>query len=459
MNKKLMRLGFGGFALAAALAVGPVVAQEPVTVTWFVGLGAGGQPEQIEAQNAVVEAFNASQSDIVLEIQIVDNEVAYDTLSTLIASGAAGGGQAPDIIGPVGNDGSNAFAGNYLDLTPIIESTGYDLSQFDPAAVESFRQVDGALVGLPFATFPSFLYFRPGLFDEAGLNYPPQEYGAPYVMPDGTEVEWNMETLREVGMMLTVDANGNDATMEEFDPESVEQWGFVSQWNEPRGHSTLFGASSLVDENGDAQLPQAWTDAFNWFYNGIWEDHFIPNAAQGGSDLLAAGNAFSSGRVAMGATHLWYTCCVGEINDWDIAALPSHNGVVTAKLHGDSFRILNSTDTPEAAFEVLTYLIGEASPTLLAVYGGMPVNEADQPAFFAGLDERFTQGVNWDVAVASLAFADSPNHEYSMPNYLKAKDRIGAFQTLYESTPGLDIDAELALLVSDLQSIFDEVDG
>jgi multiple sugar transport system substrate-binding protein len=459
MNNKLMRLGLGGFALAAALAVGPVAAQEPVTITWFVGLGAGGQPEQIEAQNAVVEQFNASQSDIVLEIQIVDNEVAYDTLSTLIASSATGAGQAPDIIGPVGNDGSNAFAGNYLDLTPIIESTGYDLSQFDAAAVESFRQADGALVGLPFATFPSFLYYRPGLFDEAGLNYPPAEYGAPYVMPDGSEVEWNFETLREVGMMLTVDANGNDATMEEFDPESVEQWGFVSQWNEPRGHSSLFGANIIVDENGDAVLPQAWTDAFNWFYNGIWEDHFIPNAAQVGSDLLAAGNAFSSGRVAMGATHLWYTCCVGDANDWDIAALPSHNGVVTAKLHGDSFRILNSTQHPEEAFEVLTYLIGEASPTLLAVYGGMPVNEADQPAFFAGLDERFPQGVNWDVAVASLAFADSPNHEYNMPNYLKAKDRIGAFQTLYESTPGLDIDAEMATLIADLQAIFDEVDG
>lgn len=455
-----MRNKFLTLALLFAVVLGafPVsFAQEPVKVVWYVGLGAGGQPEQVEAQNQVVADFNASHPDIVLEIQIVDNNVAYDTLSTLIASAAAGGGQAPDIIGPVGADGSNAFAGRYLGLDALIESTGYDLSQFDEAAVEAYR-VDGELIGLPFATFPTSIYFRRDLFDEAGLNYPPQVYGEPYVMPDGTEVEWTMDTLREVAMMLTVDSNGADATMDDFDPNSIEQWGFQSQWNEPRGISTMFGASSLVDENGDAQLPQAWVDAFNWYYNGMWTDHFIPTAAQDGSDLLAAGNAFSSGRIAMAHTHLWYTCCVGTSNTWDLAVMPSHNGVTTAKLHGDTFRILNTTQNPEAAFEVLTYLLGEAAPTLLQVYGGMPARAEQTEAFFATLDATFPQGVNWQVAVDSLAYADSPNHEYNMPNYLKAKDRIGAFQTLYGGDGTLDINAELEKLVADLDAIFDEVE-
>lgn len=451
MNNKFSRISLLVVILAVLLGAFAVGAQEPVRIVWYVGLGAGGQPEQVAAQNQVVEEFNASQSDIVLEIQIVDNNVAYDTLSTLIAAG-----QAPDIIGPVGNDGSNAFAGLYLGLDELIESSGYDLTQFDEAAVEAYR-VDGELIGLPFATFPTSLWYRTSLFDEAGLNYPPAAYGEPYVMPDGTEVEWNMDTLREVAMMLTVDANGNDATMEEFDAEAIEQWGFVSQWNEPRGISTMFGANSLVDEEGNAVLPQAWVDAFNWYYNGIWEDNFIPNDAQVGSDVLAAGNAFASGRVAMAHTHLWYTCCVGETNDWDLAAWPSHNGVVTAKLHGDTFRIMAATQHPEEAFTVLTYLLGEAAPTLLQVYGGMPARAEQTEAFFANLDQTFTQGVNWQVAVDSLAYADSPNHEYSMPNYLKAKDRIGSFQTLMGGTPGLDIQAEMDTLVSDLQAIFDEV--
>lgn len=450
MNRKFSRITLLIVVLSLLLGALSVGAQEPVKIVWYVGLGAGGQPEQVEAQNKVVADFNASQSEIVLEIQIVDNNVAYDTLSTLIAAG-----QAPDIIGPVGNDGSNAFAGLYLGLDEVIESSGYDLSQFSEASVESFR-VDGKLIGLPFATFPSMIWYRTDLFDEAGLNYPPAAYGEMYVMPDGTEVEWTMDTLREVAMMLTVDANGNDATMEEFDPTAIDQWGFVSQWNEPRGISTMFGANSLIDEEGNAQLPEAWTTAFNWYYNGIWTDHFIPNDAQVGSDVLAAGNAFASGRVAMAHTHLWYTCCVGEMDTWNLAAMPSHNGVVTAKLHGDTFRILAATKNPEAAFTVLSYLLGEAAPELLLVYGGMPARAEQTEAFFATLEETFPQGVNWQVAVDSLAYADSPNHEYSMPNYLKAKDRIGVFQTLMGGTEGLDINAEMATLIADLQVIFDE---
>jgi multiple sugar transport system substrate-binding protein len=430
----------------------PVAAQDDVTVVrWFVGLGAGGQPEQIAAQEAIVEAFNASQSEIRLEIEIVDNNVAYNTLGTLIATG-----NSPDIVGPVGTDGSNAFTGNFLDLTPYIEASGYDISQYDEAAVEAYRTEEG-LIGLPFATFPSFIYYRPSLFDEAGLNYPPSEYGAPYVWDDGTEAEWNFETLREVALILTVDSNGYDATEDEFDSSSIEQWGFVSQWNEPRGHASLFGAANPIDEDGNAVIPQAWTDAFNWFYSGIWEDNFIPNAAQAGSDLLAQGNAFSSGRVALAHSHLWYTCCLGEFTeDWDIAPVPTHNGVATAKLHGDTFRILKGTQNPEAAFTVLAYLLSEeATPELLRAYGGMPAREAEQDSFFASLDETYPQGVNWQVAIDSLGYADSPNHETYLPNYSRTRDRFQAFQTLYEGTPGLDIDAELEVLRADLQALYD----
>jgi multiple sugar transport system substrate-binding protein len=456
MSKKLARLFVLVSVLMLVVGIIPAMAQDKIVVVWYVGLGAGGQAEQIDAQNLVVENFNASQDRIELQIQIVDNNVAYDTLATLIATG-----QAPDLVGPVGADGSNAFAGNYLDLEPLIEASGYDLSQFSVASVEAFRDPVQGLIGLPFGTFPSFIYFRKGLFDEAGAPYPPQTYGELYTDVNGNEVEWDMAALRDLAMYLTVDANGNDATMAEFDAEAIEQFGFVSQWNEARGISTMFGASSLVDEAGNGVLPQAWVDAFTWYYNGIWSDHFIPNASQHGSDTFANGNGFSSGKVAMAHTHLWYTCCVGEATDWDIAVMPSFNGVVTAKLHGDSFRLLRTSENMSeeqqlANFEVLAYLLGEASDELLFVYGGMPARAEATEGFFAKLDETFTQGVNWQVAVDSLAYADSPNHEYNMPNYLKAKDRIGAFQSLVESTPDLDVAAELEKLVADLDIIFKE---
>lgn len=197
MPAKMQKVSLLFVVFVLLLGAFSVSAQGPVVIQWYVGLGAGGQPEQIAAQEAVVEAFNSSRSDIQIEIVIVDNTVAYDTLGTLIATG-----DAPDIVGPVGLAGSNAFAGNYADLQPLVEAAGYDLTQFDEAAVDSYR-TDAGLIGLPFATFPSFIYYRRPLFDEAGLNYPPQEFGAPYVMPDGTEVPWDFNTMREIGMMLT----------------------------------------------------------------------------------------------------------------------------------------------------------------------------------------------------------------------------------------------------------------
>ena len=211
------------FAAAVPNSAPVAKAQDPVTITWFVGLGTGGQPEQIEVQEKVVADFNESHDNIELEIVIVDNDVAPDTLSTLIASG-----DAPDIVGPVGNTGSNRFAGNWLDLEPLVESTGYDLSPYTEAAVDFYRTPDG-LIGLPFATFPSFLWYRPAMFEEAGLEMPPAFYGDAYVL-NGEEVEWNWDTIREIGMLMTLDENGLNATEDGFDGDNTVQWGFTIQW-------------------------------------------------------------------------------------------------------------------------------------------------------------------------------------------------------------------------------------
>ncbi|HEX7001820.1 MAG TPA: extracellular solute-binding protein [Trueperaceae bacterium] len=435
---------------ALAMLAGVALAQ-PVTITWLVGLGAGAQPEQAAAQDAIVAQFNAEHDDIELEIVYVTNEVSVTTLSTLIATG-----EAPDIVGPVGGAGSVAFAGNFLDLQPLIEADGYDLGQFPEAAVDNQRTSDG-LIGIPFASFPAFLYYRPALFDEAGLEYPPANIGDPYVL-DGQEVEWNMDTLAEVAKILTVDANGNDATMPEFDGDNTVQWGFVNQWagaGAARQNVTLFGPGLMVDENGNAQMPDNWREGWKWYYDAIWTDQFMPNAAEDGSDLLAAGNPFESGNVAMAQSHLWYTCCLSG-SEWNAAALPSYNGTVTARLHADTFRVMKQTEHPEEAFEVLKYLTGPASMDLLAVYGGMPTRPDDQAAFFATLDEKYPQGVNWDVARAHVAFADVPSHETAMPNHNRANDRLDQFKSLLDSQPGLDVDAEIDRLIADLQVIFDE---
>lgn len=425
-------------------------AKEKVRVRWFTGLGTGTDEAQQEPQARVVAAFNASQDEIELVQEVVDYEAAYDTFATQIA-----GGNAPDIVGPVGVSGRDRFRGTWLDLAPLIEKHGYDLSDFDESLVDFYHIQEEGQTGLPFAIFPSFVLYNKELFDEAGLAYPPDAYGKPYVDENGQEKEWNHDTIRELAMKLTVDVNGNDATSPDFDAENIVQFGYGVQWTDPRGQPTMFGSGTVFDEAHNAVIPDHWREAWGWYYQAMWEDGFYPNAAYDESDLLGQGNWFNSGNMAMTHIHLWYVdCCMDDLEaDWDFAPVPSHQGAITAKLHADTFGIQKASKNPDAAFQVLTYLIGEGAPDLLKTYGGMPARKSLQEGYF----ERTWPDLdrNWQVVLDGIKNVDNPNHESWIPNYSEANARITDFWTRLSTEPGLNVDAEIDRLKADLQKLFE----
>ena len=423
----------------------------PVEIRWFCCLGAGDDPAQVPTEEAVVAEFNETHDDIELILDIVDYEQAFDVMSTQVA-----GGNAPDIVGPVGVSGAEAFHGQWLDLTDLIASTGYDTSQFSEGAVEFFNVGGEGQIGLPFASYPSMLFYHRDMFAEADLEEPPHAYGDPYVL-DGEEVPWDMDTLAELARRLTVDVNGNDANSPDFDPANVAQWGYEPQYQDLRATGSYFGSGSLVADDGTtAEIPEHWADAWKWMYDLTWTDHAIMTEAQVDAPEIGGENAFNSGKVAMALTHLWYTCCIGEAGeDWDVAAVPEYNGTVTSNFNADTFRIWADTEHPVEAFEVLTYLIGDKSSELLQIYGGMPAIEADQEAFFAGLDETYPQEVDWQVVRDSVAYADNPSFEAYVPSYQEAFDAIGALGSKLRSTGGLNMDEEIAAFQEELQAIFD----
>jgi multiple sugar transport system substrate-binding protein len=432
-------------------AEGGLTADGKVLIRWYVGLGTGAQPDQIADEQKVVADFNASQDKIVLSLEIYQNTTAYDILSTQIAAS-----NPPDIIGPVGFRGFYSYGDQLLDLAPYIESSGFDVSDLDPALLEAYKEGFGGQVGIPFAIYPSFIYYNKDLFDEAGLAYPPHKVGEKYEGKD-----WTWDTLTELAKKLTVDGAGNDASSSAFDSSSIDQWGYYMQWTDPRGWGTQRKAGSVVDASGNAQIPDGWVDAWQWYYDGMWKDHFIPTGTENRSDALGPDNAFQSGNVAMDFVHLWYTCCawpadgVPPTPHWDIAVPPSNDGTTTAKLHADTFGIMKATKHADEAFEVLSYLLN--NDTLIARYGALPAVKSKQAAFFDALDARFAPNdIDWQVALDMLAYPDVPSHEADMPNFLKADAAIKAFQEKLITTPGLDIAAEAETLRATLQDLFDE---
>ena len=455
-------------AAAAATATPPPAVTPPplvpdapgpnggVVISWFVGLGAGAQPQQLQAEAQFVNDFNAKQKDVYIALEIQNNNVAAQKLKTRIAAG-----DAPDIIGPVGVEGLNLFRDNLLDLAPLIAKTNYSVPGVDPKLVDFFKLgANGATIGVPYAVYPSYMYFNKDLFDEAGLPYPPTKVGELY-----QGKPWDMDAVRALGMKLTVDSAGNDATSANFDPTKVVQWGFDMQYsdNSPLAESSLFGPGSFVAADGKtAQIPANVSTGEKWYNDGVWKDHFIPSAAQISSDLLDKGNEFESGNLAMNESHTWFTCCVypaapakPKVKSFGWAIAPSYNGVTTAKLHADTFSLLNTTKHPDEAFKALTALV--ASPELLTLYGAMPANPAQQDAFFKSIDATFPGiKLDWTIPKAMLAFPDVPNHQSWVPNYAKSKAAWQAFQNKYRTTSGTDIDAALNTLKTTLQGIFDE---
>ena len=424
-------------ASAAAESPAASAAGEPVEIEWYVGLGTGENEEQIPIEEAVVAAFNDSQDAIELILTVVDNTEAQDTLATRIAAG-----DSPDIIGPIGIRGLQSFGDQLLDISPYIG--GVDLSEIDPALIEVYN-VDGKQIGIPMAVYSSFFYYNKSLFEEAGLAEPPHEVGAQYEGKD-----WTWATVRDLALKLTVDANGNDATSGDFDPDNIVQYGLDAQFtdNDARSWSTIFGGSgSAVADDGSAQWPDNWRAGLQFLYDAIWKDHITPD--QTANQALADGNTFQSGRIAMDVVHQWYTCCVypgeGEpaVTDWDVAVLPvGPDGKITSKLHADTIGIMDSTENPEAAFQALTFLA--ASPELIQTWGAMPAVESQRAAFFDGLNERFAPlKIDWNVSSLMLQYPDNPSHEAFMPNFQEADSANKDFGSKLWTTPDLDLDAAI----------------
>jgi len=426
----------------------------PAALRWYCCLGTGEDPTQVPTEEEVAASFGQAFPGSSLKFEAITYDSARATLSTQIA-----GGNAPDIVGPAGIGGLAAFDGQWLDLAPYITSSHYDLSQYDQAAVDFYKGPAGQ-IGIPFAVYPSMVWYKKGMFDEISLAEPPHKYGDKYTMPDGSQADWNYDTVRQIAMLLTVDSTGKDATEAGFDPDHIVQYGFEPQRDDLRGLGAYWGAGSLVGPDGKTVvIPDAWKAAWTFFYKGMWTDHFIMTGPVYESDEFNGGGyAFFSGNVAMSENFLWTTYGVADAGtDWDLAAIPSYNGKVTSPLNADTFAVLKASKNPDAAFAALLHVIDTSADKLLQLYGGMPARPERQDAFFEqlGKSEGFPTAVDWQVAKDSVAYADNPNFEAAMPKYNETLVILGKYNSRWTTTPGLDLNAEFEALRAEIQAAWD----
>ncbi len=407
-------------------------------IKWFIGVDTGRTPQAVRTAEEFVDKFNNSQEIIELEMEVVTSST-HDAIDRLMAKIEEG--NPPDVIAPA----DMGWAGEQLSGRMLpIDATLYNLSDIESRALDSWR-VDGKLMGLPAGVFPSVIFYNKALFDTANLPYPPHEFGKNYADGD----PWTIDKMEAIAMQLTLDNKGRNATDPEYDPRSAVQWGFHWQWDSTRSMAVMFGAGSVVDESGNAVIPQQWREAFHWYYDGMWQKYFIPTSTQVAS---MKSDPFLSGKVAMVHTFMWYSPRLADNSNWDIAAVPAYKGTITTRMQRDGVIILNTTTHPEEAYQV-AYAIA-TNPDLLLAWEMLPTLKSLQQRYLADLKAKHP-GIDWQVMVDSLDYTDT-TYENGMPNYRKAYDRLLAFRDLISMKGDLSLDSEISKLVFDLQTLFDE---
>ena len=465
-RRRRLALVLGAIALQAAVVGGTLLVAHrawfgssatpaPVVVRWFVGLGTGTQPSQIDDEKNFVATFNAGHKGINIKLEILGES---RDLEAYLA-----GDDAPDILGPWGVGGRNSFFGHLIDMAPLAVKHKLDLAQWFPPDMLDILKQGSALVSLPYGIYPSFMLYNKDLFAAAGLPDLPTHIGDTYLGKT-----WDWAEVKAIGMKLTLDDKGRHPYDAGFDADHIVQFGLDFQYWDGRRSASAFGdgGAQLVDpaDSTKVLIGDNFKAAWSYYYDGAWTSHFIPTGKYRSSTLLGEGATFASGKVAMDGANTWclgscYYGTQGNMAAIDFAVMPSFNGATSGPLDFEGFSITKASKHPDAAFQAMLAIM--ADPALIVTYGVMPAD----PAKRAGWENAKTvEAKSYFPGVSSLAWeavdemADhpaDPSQEGYMPNYTKAVTDYSTAFTFLQNSAGLNVDNVLADLQKTLQSDFE----
>ena len=307
------------------------------------------------------------------------------------------------------------------------------LSQYPSNAVDIYK-LDEGQVGIPFAIYPSALFYKKGLFEEVGLTEPPHKYGEKYSrgrrvgVADGTQVDWNYDTARKLAKLLTVDKNDKDATAGRLRPDEDRPVGLRAPARRPARAGRLLrrrlAGRRRRQDRPDPGRVDGRVEVLLRRRSGT--DHMImtgPAVREHGHQPRGLSRS-SRGKVAMSENFLWSTYGVGDAgDDWDLAAVPVYNGTDDRGLQrGHVPHPEGAPSTPTRRSPVLTYLLGDAAPDLLADVRRHPGPERPRRLLRHGIDAIEAQTVHRTRSTGrSRSTASStptiPNFESFMPAY------------------------------------------
>jgi multiple sugar transport system substrate-binding protein len=284
-----------------------------------------------------VPYFNESYPGITVHFTPeVDNE---KKLAAMVA------GDAPDILGGCcGQHADYAQRGQLLDMQPYIDRDWAQekIDDFNPGVYNGHVHPQWGHYALPYFLGVLVLYFNKDMFDEEGIEYPPQKW----------EDAWTYEKYAEVMQkFVKQDESGN-----------YVRWGsYGSRTDQDRlgWHLKNFGGH-FTDETGMRCLlgePEA-QEALWWLYERTWTDRSYAVAAD--IQQNARTYAFPNRMIAMMEEGTWSLDNVAEALvefNWDVAPVPKGPAAQTTMASNDAVGIWSGTPNPEATWAVMSAMM------------------------------------------------------------------------------------------------------
>ena len=302
-------------------------AEGPVTLTWAVW----GSPEEIASHQAVADMFMEEHPEIQIEIWGQPWGDYFTKIQTLWASGDSAA--IPDVafLWPTP---SYAAQGVLENLDPYIEKSGYNLEDYWPGLLESAKFEDH-VYGFPRDIEVSVLYYNKDIFDEAGVEYPTEE--------------WTWDDLLAAAEKLTVkDANGQ-----------VERYALGMEGGKYAKFVLQNGGSLLDDMTNPSKCTMAeepTIEAINFLVSMMEQGYAMRDA-----DLSQAGGdsaVFQSGQAAMIIQNTSRVSAFNEAGmNYDVQVVPIPEGGQRWNAAGGAAWVMSAgSDNKDAAWTFLSWL-------------------------------------------------------------------------------------------------------
>ncbi|MFW9262988.1 ABC transporter substrate-binding protein [Nostoc sp. CALU 546] len=301
-------------------------------------------PANRDVFEKLVDKFNQTHPDIKVESVFLAQPQLPKILTAVV------GNAPPDIL---------AFypqiTGQLADLRAIIPLEDWleklpIKSEISPNLLEELK-LDGHLWSAPLYTSNIGIFYRPKLFEAAGITQTPKTW----------------EELREVAKKLTIDRNGDNRP---------EQYGIVlplgkQEWTVFSWFPFLLSAGGEVLKNKQPDLTNPGALKALQFWQQLLKD---------GSAMLSSPergyeeDAFIAGRVAMQITGPW-TYITKSTVDYDAFPIPGNVGQATVTGGGNLYVMKTTAAREKAALKFLEYVLSEEFQKEWSIGTGfLPVN-------------------------------------------------------------------------------------